>query len=117
MVLPMIDQFDYVPEEALFRQGTHGDGFFILKSGAVDVVKDGQVVATMMNPGTMLGEIGFILDEPRTASVIARSNSVALRVTGENLESMMKEHPAIAAKLLVTLARRLEQTTAKLYAK
>lgn len=113
----MIDQFDYEPEEAVFRQDTHGDGFFILKSGAVDVVKDGQVVATMMNPGTMLGEIGFILDEPRTASVIARTKSVILRVTGENLESVVREHPAIATKLLVTLARRLEQTTAKLYAK
>ncbi len=113
----MIDQFDYEPEEAVFRQDSHGDGFFILKSGAVDVVKDGQVVATMMNPGSMLGEIGFILDQPRTASVIARTKSVILRVTGENLENVVREHPAIAAKLLITLARRLEQTTAKLYAK
>lgn len=113
----MIDQFDYEPEESVFRQDTHGDGFFILKSGAVDVVKDGQVVTTLMNPGTVFGEIGFILDEPRTTSIVARTKSVILRVTGETLEEVVKEHPAIATKLLVTLARRLEQTTAKLYAK
>lgn len=113
----MIDTFEYEPEEAVFRQDTHGDGFFILKSGAVDVVKDGQVVTTLMNPGAIFGEIGFILDEPRTTSIIARTKSTILRVTGENLESMVKEHPAIAAKLLLTLARRLEQTTAKLYEK
>lgn len=113
----MIDEFDYEPEENVFRQDTHGDGFFILKSGAVDVVKDGKVVTTFMNPGSLFGEIGFILDKPRSTSIVARTKSKILRVTGESIEEMVKEHPAIASKLLVTLARRLEQTTAKLYNK
>ena len=113
----MIDEFDYAAEESVFAQDSHGDGFYILKSGAVDAVKDGQIVATFMNPGTMFGEIGFILDEARTTSIIARTDSKILRVTGEDLEDVIKSHPKIAAKLLVTLAKRLEATTQKLYSK
>lgn len=113
----MIDEFDYAPEESVFKQGSSGDGFFILKSGAVDVVVEGKVVATLMTPGTIFGEIAYILDEPRTASIIARGDSKILRVTGEDLEDIVKSHPKIAAKIMVTLAKRLEQTTAKLSSK
>jgi CRP-like cAMP-binding protein len=113
----MIDEFDYETEETIFKQGTHGDGFFILKSGALDVVKDGQVVTTLMTPGTIFGEIGHILDQPRTSSIVARSHCKVLRVTGESLESIVREHPAIASKIITTLAKRLEQTTQKLYGK
>jgi len=113
----MIDEFDYAAEESVFAEGSHGDGFYILKSGAVDAVKDGQIVATFMNPGTVFGEIGFILEEARTTSIIARTESKILRVTGEDLEDVIKSHPKIAATLLVTLAKRLETTTQKLYSK
>lgn len=110
----MIDEFDYAPDEAVFKQGSSGDGFFILKSGAVDVVVDDKIVTTLMTPGTIFGEIAYILDQQRTASIVARSDSKILRVTGEDLEDIVKSHPKIAAKIMVTLAKRLEQTTQKL---
>lgn len=110
----MIDKFTYEPGETVFRQETHGEGFHVLLSGAVDVLRNGKVVSTLHAPGSLIGEIGFILGTPRTATVVARTPSVLLRVTGQNLESIVKDHPDITTKMLVTLAKRLTDATAKL---
>ena len=110
----MITRFEYHTGEIVITQGTFGDGFYILKSGAVDIVRNQQVIATLINPGSIFGEIAFLLNDQRTASVVARSPSEILRINGESLEDITAKHPTIVATLLVTLAKRLKEMTEKM---
>ncbi|MFE5671025.1 MFS transporter [Agromyces sp. NPDC056523] len=63
---------------AVFDQGDVGDRFYVIESGAADVVGDGRVVAAL-GPGEGFGEIALLRRTPRTATVVATSD---LRLQG-----------------------------------
>ena len=65
--------------------------------------------------GTTLGELGFYLDLPRTASVVADKPGKAYRLSVASLARMESEQPQLAAALhrfmAYLLAERLVNTT------
>jgi predicted MFS family arabinose efflux permease len=78
--LPAIEQLArglesvHVPAgQAVFRQGDLADRFYVIETGAADVVGDGRLVATL-GPGDGFGEIGLLRTVPRTATVRATSD-------------------------------------------
>ena len=67
-----------------------------------------------MCAGTIVGELGLILGEPRSASVVANRASTVYRLTQKALSSMQEKDPDIAISfhnfLMHLLAERLVNT-------
>jgi len=102
------------PGETILRQGEEGSGFFVLKTGTLEVYKDDVLLAVIMYPGTIFGEMGDILGRPRTCTVKAKNASTIAFYAVDSLDALVNENPEIAVKLIRTLASRLDRTTQKL---
>jgi hypothetical protein len=65
---------DAAAGSAVITTGEAGDRFFIVESGELEAQVDGHPASTM-GPGDCFGEIALLHDTPRTATVIARTDS------------------------------------------
>ena len=105
---------EVAPGQTILEQGEEGSGFFVLKSGTLEVFKDDVLLAVIMYPGTIFGEMGDILGRPRTCTVKAKNASKIALYQFESLDALVRSNPEIAVKLIRTLASRLDRTTQKL---
>ena len=61
----------------VIRQGDAGDRFFVIDDGVLDVFVDGRSVAER-HPGEHFGEIALLKDQPRMATVQARTDATLI---------------------------------------
>ena len=105
--------------ELLVRQGEPSDNFFVLVRGHARVflqssTGDGENHLARLEAGAALGEMGLLLDEPRSASVRAEDQLLVARLTREIFERMIGELPAFGEAISRALARRLSTTLRKM---
>jgi len=98
---PHFSDADRQPEEVrltegeiLFRQGERGDLIYHLESGLLEVYREladgGTEVLANVEAGNYVGELGPILNLPRSASVRALKDTV---VVGYTVRAFRKDHP------------------------
>jgi CRP/FNR family transcriptional regulator, cyclic AMP receptor protein len=111
-VSSLATRLDLPVGKELTHQGATGNEFLIVLDGEVDVVIDGNVVASR-GPGDYFGEIALLDDRPRVATVIAKT-PVSVEVIGRReFKALVDDQPEIAQQLLATMAQRLEEDEAK----
>ena len=98
-----------VAGEALMRQGDPAESFAIVTSGRLEVRhvgRAGQTSVTELSPGLVVGEIAFLRQTSRTATVIAKDDVCGY--IGDNcaFESMLAI-PTIAERMVRTARQRL----------
>jgi len=99
-------RLDLPAGKELTHQGSVGNEFLVVLDGEVDVMIDGDVVATR-GPGDYFGEIALLDDRPRTATVVAKT-PVSIEVIGRReFKALIEDQPEIAQQLLTTMAQRL----------
>ena len=76
--------------EVVLTAGSKTGGLLFLRSGTVEVVKDGVQIASVNAPGAVFGEQAVLLDQPHTADVR----------TLEQSEFYVADAPAILARRL-----------------
>jgi putative ABC transport system ATP-binding protein len=85
--------------EVLFRQGERGDLIYSVRSGLLEVYSEradgGTEPVARIEPGNYVGELGPILNLPRSASVRALEESV---VIGYTVRAFRREHPHAALR-------------------
>jgi len=94
------------PGTEIVRQGDHGDRFYVIDSGEVDVSVNGEDAGTM-GAGDHFGEIALLRDVPRTATVTAKSEVSLHALERDEFLSAVTGHPASAEAADAVVASRL----------
>jgi len=100
--------------ENIVVEGDFGDTAFIILSGSADVVVStprGEQPVASVGENDIVGEIAILIDVPRTATVRAKSELVALAVSKEHFFKLLSNFPDMAVEVMRALAHRLERTT------
>ena len=106
----------FMPGESIVNEGsTEAMTMWIVIDGEVEIRKGDNVVTTM-GRGAHIGEMALFADSgsPRTAGVVAKTETRAFRVAKWDLIPFVEQHPKVAMAVIQELARRLERTTAAL---
>jgi predicted MFS family arabinose efflux permease len=98
---------------AVFRQGEHGDRFYILCEGEVSVTTDGQPIHEGA-PGYYFGEIALLRDAPRMATVTARTDVNLLVLGRDEFLGAVTGHSESAAAADAVIASRLRASRPEL---
>ena len=103
-------EVEFATGRVIVRQGEVGTGFFVIASGAADVIRDGAVIATL-GPGDFFGELSVLDGQPRTAQVVATEPTVCLGLATWEFEASVREEPSVALAVMRGLASRLRCLT------
>ncbi len=97
----------------LMRQGDLSDDLFFIESGRASILvrfaDARELRVRSYGAGTMVGEIGFVLGLPRTATVRADQPCKLLRLTRDAMDRLQAEHPAAALDFQRAIIRRLSK--------
>ena len=93
-------------------QGRDGIGFFLIESGEAKVTVDGGEIGSL-GPGDWFGEMALIDGGPRSATVVADTNVLCLRLSRAPFQRMLKDEPEVSIALLKEFARRIRQLQAR----
>lgn len=102
----VVELVPFERDATIVRQGTPGEAWFLLMEGGARVEVDG-VVVQQLTRGDFFGELAVLDGEPRTASVIAETDALVLRVSWRAFEALLASGSLAAHKLLLGLTRRL----------
>ena len=102
------DEISFRERETIVEAGEPGGSFFVIVEGEVRVVRGDRTIARA-GPGEFFGEISLLDGGPRTASVIAETPVVAIRLFKASFDKVVREEPHVAGKILGVVARRLRE--------
>jgi CRP/FNR family transcriptional regulator, cyclic AMP receptor protein len=109
----------FPPHYTIFREGDPSSTCYVVRHGharAVHEHADGRVIALAhFGPGDTFGELAMFDDERRSATVETLNEELdVVAILGADMRRLLREHPEIAAKLVISLGRRLRQANERL---
>ncbi|EEH48343.1 uncharacterized protein PADG_04427 [Paracoccidioides brasiliensis Pb18] len=106
----------------ILTEGDEAKAMYWLVRGAVAVTsRDGESVYAELKPGAFFGEIGVLMDRPRTATIIARTRCLLIVLTKEDFKKILPAFPEVeqmireeAEERLLILERKKKEPQAQI---
>ncbi len=109
---------EFTAGQSIFNYGDPGEAVYIVSQGEVEIFfrnDTGEtIVLEVAGRGDFFGEISFLDQAGRTASVKARADTTALRLDRDDLRQFLLKRPEAALDLLAALAKRQRATVERL---
>ncbi|GAB1211451.1 hypothetical protein ATERTT37_000566 [Aspergillus terreus] len=104
----------------ILTEGDEAKAIYWLVRGAVSVTsRDGESIYAELEPGAFFGEIGVLMDRPRTATIIARTRCLLVVLTKEDFRKILPHFPDVeqairdeAQERLMILEKKKKETSA-----
>jgi CRP/FNR family cyclic AMP-dependent transcriptional regulator len=96
------------PGQTFFSEGEPGDLMYVVESGEADVILNGKVIETI-GPGGIVGEMALIDAQPRSATVIARTDCALIPVDAKRFLRLVQHTPYFAIQVMQILTTRLRR--------
>jgi CRP-like cAMP-binding protein len=91
--------------DVLFEQGAIPYELFVIEEGTAEITRDGERVGTI-GPGDVVGEMGLMRLQRRTATVRVTAPMRAVTVSADDLQVIEQEMPEVADQLRSIMAGR-----------
>lgn len=110
----------HAPNDYILTEGDEAKAMYWLVRGAVSVTsRDGESIYAELKPGAFFGEIGVLMDRPRTATIIARTRCMLVVLTKEDFRNILPRFPEVeqaireeAQERLMILEKKKKETSA-----
>ncbi|KAF2494238.1 cyclic nucleotide-binding domain-containing protein [Lophium mytilinum] len=98
----------YQPHDYIITEGDDAKAMYWLVRGAVRVTsRDGESTFAELRPGAFFGEIGILMDIPRTATIIANMRTLVVRLNKEDLKKELPSFPEVERAIMEEAKERL----------
>src|SRR3989454_3185286 len=109
-----VDQVNYKAGETIFNEHDRGDALYILEEGAVRIwvydedVK--EVTLAELKPGDFFGELAVLDRGERSSSATAVTDIHLHRLSSDDFQKFLIDHPDAAIDVICEIAQRMRQT-------
>ena len=109
-----IDQVDYKAGETIFHEHDRGDALYVLEEGAIRIwVTDEdleEVTLAELKPGAFFGELAVLDRGERSSSATAIVDSHLHRLSSDDFQKFLMDHPDCAIDVICEIGARMRQT-------
>src|SRR5438132_9260070 len=109
-----VDQVNYKAGETIFNEHDRGDALYILEEGNVRIwvydedVK--EVTLAELKPGDFFGELAVLDRGERSSSATAVTDIHLHRLSSDDFQKFLTDHPDAAIDVICEIAQRMRQT-------
>jgi CRP-like cAMP-binding protein len=105
-------------DDIIIREGEPSDHLYYISSGTYQVLHNNKPVGTLSAADIFMGEMSFLLNQRRSATIKATSDGKLIRLTQKTFTSVIRKYPHYGIFLSKLLAKRIirsnEQTATRL---
>lgn len=108
---------DFATGEVIFSEGDESGEAYLILSGRVEILKSspgGSLCLAVLGGGDLLGEMGLLEDQPRSATARALEPVATSAIEGEEFLHLIQDKPGDALVLLRALFERLRSMNQRL---
>ncbi|WP_310154531.1 cyclic nucleotide-binding domain-containing protein [Bosea sp. BE125] len=110
------ERIAFAQGDVLFRRGDESDAAYVLLSGTVDVMSETDtsepVRMSSLARNAIVGEMGLVTGDPRSATIVATSSGEALKLRKEVFLALLAEFPQMALSVMLLMVKRLQTNVA-----
>ena len=110
-VLGKMEEVSFPEGATVVSQGDQGDSFYLIQSGAVQVVVESGAgkseVVAVLGPQDWFGEMALLSGEPRSATIQTIKETTLWKLRREDWDELIEKHPTWLLQFCATLSKRL----------
>jgi uncharacterized membrane protein len=109
-----VDQVRFDVDETIFNEQDKGDALYVVESGSVRIwVLDEDVkpvTLAELKPGEFFGELAVLDRGPRSTNATAIEETALHRLSSDDFQKFLMEHPDVAIDVICEIGARMRQT-------
>lgn len=110
LVKSILHRREYDPGEVLFHQGNPGVGMYIIQEGIIEIVYEPtDNTLAELSDGDFFGELALLNETPRSATAVAKTESVLYGLFRPDLLGLVEREPSLGVQLLLRMSQVISE--------